>query len=91
MGGRLLVEDSLEDPKAKTDMLKVITPNSPKKNLIIQLDLLPTAQKTDGTPRGEHRERVEQNVVQDFLMNGPRRWQIVLFEKKARDLSSSLT
>ena len=58
--------------------------------MIIQLDLLPTAQKTDGTPRGEHRERVEQNVVQDFLMNGPRCWQVVLFEKKARDLGDRL-
>ena len=64
-------------------------PTLPEKNLTIQLDLF-TAQKTDGTPRGEHRERVEQNVVQDFLMDGPRRWQVVLFGKKARDLCSSL-
>ena len=50
-----------------------------KKDLIIQLVLLPTTQKTDGTPRGEHREKVEQNVVQDFLMKkGPRLWQVVL-------------
>ena len=55
-------------------------PTLPTKNLIIQLDLLPTAQKTDGTPRGEHREEVEQNVVQDFLMNGPRLWQVVLLK-----------
>ena len=75
--------------KAKTKMLKGTSPK--KKNLIIQLDLVSTAQKTDGTPRGEHRERVEQNVVQDFLMNGPRRWQVVLFEKKAKDFGSSLT
>ena len=47
--------------------------------MIIQLDLVSTAQKTDGTPRGEHRERVEQNVAQDFLMKkGPRLWQVVL-------------
>ena len=63
----------------------------PKKNLTIQLDLLPTAQRTDGTPRGEHREEVEQNAVQDFLMNGPRLWQVVLLEYSATDFSSSLT
>ena len=39
-------------------------PTLPEKNLTIQLDLF-TAQKTDGTPRGEHREKVEQNLVQD--------------------------
>ena len=74
--------------KAKTEMLKA---NSPKKNLIIQVDLLSTAQKTDGTPRGEHREKAEQNVVQDFLMNGPRLWQVVLLRDIAKDFSSSLT
>ena len=29
----MVVEEHLEDPKAKTNMLKVITPNSPKKKL----------------------------------------------------------
>ena len=73
--------------KAKTEILKA---NSPKKNLTIQWDLLSTAQKTDGTRRGEHREKVEQNVVQDFLMNGPRLWQVMLFEKNRKHFGSSL-
>ena len=67
------------------------SPTLPTKNLINQLDLVSTAQKTDGTPRGEHRERVEQNVAQDLFMDGPRLWQVVLFEKKTRDFCSSLT
>ena len=52
-------------------------PTLPEKNLTIQLDLF-TAQKTDGTPRGEHREEVEQNVVQDSLEKKSRLWQVVL-------------
>ena len=75
--------------EAKTSLLKG---NSPKKKLDNpSWRLLPTALRTDGTPRGEDREKVAQTVVQDFLMNGPRRWQVVLFEKKARDFDSSLT
>ena len=80
----MVVEEHLEDVEGLNP------PTLAKKNLTIQVDLLSPAQKTDGTPRGEHRERVEQNVVQDFLMDGPRRWQVVLFGKKARDLCSSL-
>ena len=34
-----------------------------KENFRIQLDHLSTMQKTFGTPRGEHRERVPENVV----------------------------
>ena len=65
-------------------------PTLPNKNLMIHLDQMSTAQKTDVTARDKHREKVEQNVVQDVLMNGPRLWQVVLFEKKRRDFMSSL-
>ena len=34
--------------------------------------------------------KVEQNVVQDLLMNGPRLWQVVLFKNKDRVFLSSL-
>ena len=87
----MVVEEHLEDPKGQGEVVEGCHPPTlPPKKFTTQHDLMSTAQKTDGTPRGEHRERVEQNVVQDFLMNGPRRWHVVLFEKKARELGSSL-
>ena len=64
-------------------------PTLPEKNLTIQLDLF-TAQKTDGTPRGEHREEVQQNVVQDFWMNGPCPVAGSAFEDNATDFIPSL-
>ena len=91
-GGGWLLKNNLKTPRPRQRCWRaslswwsigqdkaVEPPTLPKKNFTIQFDHLSTMPKTFGTPRGEHREKVEQSLVQDFLMKkGPRLWQVVL-------------